>query len=369
MLKRTPFYDFHVKAGAKMVEFAGWEMPILYKSIVEEHNHTRNSGSLFDVSHMGRLHFKGKDALKLLDLVCTRSLDKCEIGQSKYSLVCKESGGVLDDVIVGRDQKHWIMVCNASNREKLIQHFQRVRRTRDMDLDIVDQTEATAMVALQGPKIIEKIGEWLPTDVKSLKRFRFESNSFLLVNYTVFRSGYTGEDGIEMIFSARVAGLVMSKLAGRFDRDEATIKPAGLGARDTLRLEAAMPLYGHEIHEQIDPLSAGLDWAVNLEKEFIGADSLRNLTSTHRLVGLELEGKRIARQGARIIEELDAQVSDDATHVGDITSGTFSPTLNKSIAMGFVRVDLATPGKQLAIDLRGEANLCKVVPLPFYKRS
>lgn len=369
MLKRTPFYDFHVKAGARMVEFAGWEMPVMYRSIVDEHNHTRNSGSLFDVSHMGRLHFKGRDALKLLDLVCTRSYEKCEIGQSKYSLVCNEKGGVLDDVIVGRDQKHWIMVCNASNREKLIQHFQRVRRARDMDLDIVDQTEATAMVAIQGPKVIEKIGDWLPTDVKSLKRFRFESNSFLLVNYTVFRSGYTGEDGIEMIFSARVAGLVMSKLAGRFDRDEATIKPAGLGARDTLRLEAAMPLYGHEIHEGIDPISAGLNWAVNLEKDFIGADALRGIKPERKLVGLELEGKRIARQGTRIVKELDAQVADDATEVGEVTSGTMSPTLNKSIAMAYVRSDLAQVGKQLAIDMRGEANLCKIVPLPFYKRS
>ncbi|HQY88126.1 MAG TPA: glycine cleavage system aminomethyltransferase GcvT [Tepidisphaeraceae bacterium] len=369
MLKRTPFYDFHVKAGARMVEFAGWEMPVMYRSIVDEHNHTRNSGSLFDVSHMGRLHFKGKDALKFLDLVCTRSFDKCEIGQSKYSLVCNEKGGVLDDVIVGRDHKHWIMVCNASNREKLIQHFQTIRRTRDMDLDIVDQTEATAMVALQGPKIIEKIGDWLPTDVKSLKRFRFESNSFLLVNYTVFRSGYTGEDGIEMIFSARVAGLVMSKLAGRFDRDEASIKPAGLGARDTLRLEAGMPLYGHEIHEGIDPISAGLSWAVSFEKEFIGSDVLRNLNSTHRLVGLELDGKRIARQGAKVILELDPTVPENPTEVGDVTSGTFSPTLSKSIAMAFVRNDLAKPGQQLAVDLRGEANLCKVVPLPFYKRS
>jgi aminomethyltransferase len=365
MLKRTPFYDFHVKAGAKLVDFAGWEMPILYRSIVDEHAHTRNSGGLFDVSHMGRVHFKGKDALKFLDLVCTRDYGKCEQGQARYSLVCNEAGGVMDDVIVGRDVKNWIMVCNASNRDKLMAHFRKVRSTRDLDVDINDQTEATAMVALQGPKVIEKLTGTLGDEVAQLKRYRFYSSSLFMIGYTIFRTGYTGEDGVEMIFSARAASMVISKLAGRFDREEATIKPAGLGARDTLRLEAGMPLYGHELSEEIDPISAQLGWAVDLNKEFIGAGALRDIQSKgpeKKLVGLTLDGKRIARQGA--------EVKDSAGKtIGIVTSGTFGPTLQKSIAMAYVDSASATEGTPLGIDLRGDINPATVTKLPFYKRS
>jgi aminomethyltransferase len=345
-----------------MVDFAGWDMPLAYRSIQEEHLHTRTSGSIFDVSHMGRVHFKGIDALKLLDATCTRDLRRCEIGQSRYSLVCNESGGVLDDVIVGRDEKHWIMVCNASNRDKLLGHFQAVRKSRDLDLDITDQTEATAMIALQGPKVIEKLADWLPTDVRSLKRFRFASDSFLLMNYTVFRSGYTGEDGVELVFSARVADLVLSKLAGRFEREGATIKPAGLGARDTLRLEAGLPLYGHELTEAIDPISAGLGWAVDLGRDFIGSRSLTEIAPTRKLVGLRLEGKRIARQQMPV-------VSGDRV-VGEITSGTLSPTLGISIAMAYVEASEATEGStRLRVDLKGTIVETTVVKLPFYRRA
>ena len=365
MPKRTPFYDFHIKAGAKMVDFAGWEMPIVYKSIVDEHNYTRTSGGLFDVSHMGRVHFKGKDALKFLDLICTRDYSKCEIGQARYSLVCNEAGGVLDDVIVGRDTKNWIMVCNASNREKLLAHFKKIRSERDLDLDINDQTEATAMVALQGPKVIEKLAGALGDELTQLKRYHFYTSSMFMIGYTVFRTGYTGEDGVEMIFSARAAGMVISKLAGRFDRDEATIKPAGLGARDTLRLEAGMPLYGHELGEDVDPISAGLGWAVSLDKEFIGVASLRKIKeqgSPKKLVGLVLDGKRIARQGAVVQNEAGQPV-------GLVTSGTFGPTVQKSIAMAFVDAHSSAEGTRLGIDLRGEINAATVTKLPFYKRA
>lgn len=364
-LKRTPFYDFHTKAGAKLVDFAGWEMPILYRGITEEHNQTRNSGGLFDVSHMGRVHFKGKDVLKFLETICTRDLAKCEVGQAKYSLICNEAGGVLDDVIVGRDTKNWIMVVNASNREKLMQHFRKVRSDRDYDVDINDQTEATAMVALQGPKVIEKLAGALGDEVTQLKRYHFYTGSMFLIGYTVFRTGYTGEDGVEMIFSARAASMVISKLAGRFDREEATIKPAGLGARDTLRLEAGMPLYGHELSEQIDPISAGLGWAVGADKEFIGASALRKIQAdgpARTLVGLELDGKRIARQG---FEVKDA----GGVAIGTVTSGTLSPTLGKSIAMAYVDSANAAVGTQLAVDVRGELNPATVVKMPFYKRA
>ena len=365
MLKRTPIYDFHVKAGARMVDFAGYEMPIIYRSIIDEHEHTRKSGSIFDVSHMGRLQFSGKDALTFLQKAVTRNLADAKVGQSKYSLVCNESGGVLDDVIVSRDQKHWLMVCNASNREKLVKCFNELRRKLDLDFDMVDNTDATVMVAIQGPKVLARIGSLLGEEVQELKRYHFHTGSVMgLVKFTAFRSGYTGEDGIELVLSSKVAPMALKMLAGGLDKPDATIKPAGLGARDTLRLEAGMPLYGHELNETIDPLSAGLGWAVDLTKEFIGVQTLRAIKErgpTRKLVGLELEGKRIARQGSAVKQ--NGQV------VGEVTSGTFGPTVQKSIAMAYVDASLAAEGTELAADLKGTDNPCKVVRLPFYKRS
>src|SRR5688572_14732036 len=298
MPKHTPFYDFHVQAGAKLVDFAGWEMPILYRSITDEHEQTRKSGSIFDVSHMGRLHFSGVDAPRFLDRALTRNVADQKVGQSRYSLVTSERGGVMDDVIVSRDLKNWIVVCNASNREKLVKHFTEMRRAWGYDFDMSDQTESTAMVAIQGPKVIERVGGVLPVDVKSMKRYHFESGSYMgMLKFTIFRSGYTGEDGVEVVIPAKVAGMAMKLIAGKTDKEGATIKPAGLGARDTLRLEAGMPLYGHELSESIDPISAGLAWAVDFNKDFIGAEALRTIVGEgvkRRLVGLELEGNRIA---------------------------------------------------------------------------
>ena len=363
MLKRTPFHEFHVNAGARMVDFAGWEMPILYRGIVEEHEHTRKSGSLFDVSHMGRLSFSGPQALALLDRVLTRKISDQRVGQSRYSLVCNESGGILDDVIVSRDQKNWLLVCNASNRERVVRHFNDVRRAGDFDVDVVDQTTATAMVALQGPKVIEKLSAVLPVDLASLKRYHFASDSLMLIKFTVFRSGYTGEDGVELILPAKAASMAMKLLGGKMDRPEASIKPAGLGARDTLRLEAGMPLYGHELTENTDPISAGLAWAVDLSKDFIGAPALRQVAEAgpkRKLVGLELDGNRIARQGAPVVK--------DGKPIGEVTSGTLSPTLGKSIAMAYIDAAHATEGTALEVDLKGTLNAAKVVKLPFYKR-
>jgi aminomethyltransferase len=365
MLKRTPFYDFHVSAGAKMVDFAGWEMPILYRGIVDEHEQTRKSGSLFDVSHMGRLLFSGKDAVAFLNKVLTRNVSEQRVGQSRYSLVCNESGGVLDDVIISKDTKNWILVCNASNREKLNKHFTEQRKALGLDFDMVDNTESTGMVAIQGPKVIERMAGILPDELnlRDMKRYSMQSSSFMLIKFTVFRSGYTGEDGIELIIPAKMASMAI-KLVGRADHEGATIRPAGLGARDTLRLEAGMPLYGHELSETIDPLTAGLNWAVDLNKDFIGVERLREIAAAglkRKLVGLELEGKRIARQGTPI-------KSGDAV-VGEVTSGTLSPTLGKSIAMAFVDANFVSEGTQLSADLKGTLNVAKVVKLPFYKKK
>jgi aminomethyltransferase len=364
MLKRTPFHDFHVSAHARLVDFVGWEMPLVYRGIVEEHVHTRTAASIFDVSHMGRLHFKGPDAQAFLSKVVTRSLADQKVGQSRYSLVCNESGGVMDDVIVSRDVKHWLVVCNASNREKLVGHFNEVRRRTGMDFDMADQTESTAMVAVQGPRVIDRLSEVLPVDVKAMKRYTFVTENVMLINLSIFRSGYTGEDGVEIILPAKMAPMAMQLLAGRTDKPDATLRPAGLGARDTLRLEAGMPLYGHELSESIDPISAGLGWAVDLTKDFIGVEPLRVIREkgpARKLVGLELEGRRIARQGTPL-------QSTDGRIVGEVTSGTFGPTVQKSIAMAFIDTHYSAEGTLLSADLKGVLNPAKVVKLPFYKR-
>ena len=364
MLKRTPFYDFHTSAGAKLVDFCGWEMPLLYRGIVEEHLQTRNSGSIFDVSHMGRLHFSGKDASPFLNRVLTRNIIDQKVGQSRYSLVCNEAGGVLDDVIVSRDAKHWLVVCNASNREKLVKYFGETRRALGLDFDMADQTESTAMIALQGPRVIERVAGILPVDIRSLKRYQFETSSFMLVKFSLFRSGYTGEDGVELILPAKMASMAMKALGGGVDKPGATIQPAGLGARDTLRLEAAMPLYGHELSESLDPLSAGLGWAIDLSKEFVGVGPLREIAhrgAAQKLVGIELEGRRIARQETPIVA--------DGKVIGQVTSGTLSPTLGKSIAMAYLDAKFSSEGTAVAADLKGTLNPAKVVKLPFYKRA
>ena len=370
-LKRTPFYDFHVKAGGRMVDFAGWAMPVVYRSIVDEHVHTRASASLFDVSHMGRLCFKGAGAGPFLDHVTTRSLGDLAAGRSRYALVCNDAGGTMDDVIVGRgggfsgkvNEADWSMVCNASNRVKLLAHFDGVRRSLGADVVIEDQTEATAMVALQGPRVMAKLAGVLPIDPSSLKRFGFARGEAFFIPFTVYRSGYTGEDGVELILPAKAAAMAVKFLAGNLDRPDATIKPAGLGARDTLRTEAALPLYGHELSEAIDPISAGLGWAVSPDKEFIGAAALRKVKAdgpARRLVGLELDGKRIARQGAAVLRGGRA--------VGEVTSGTFGPTVQKSIAMAFVDSGVAGDDAELTIDFKGSPVAATIVPLPFYKR-
>ncbi len=344
-----------------MVDFAGWEMPLLYTGIVEEHLHTRRAGTVFDVSHMGRIVFTGPEAEPLLQRVCTRQLGTAEVGQSCYSHVCNEDGGILDDVIVSRYEDRWLMVCNASNRERILAWLRQHAPQKGVQID--DVTEATLMVAIQGPIAFETLSRKLPFTITGLKRYRFLSGSYFGTRYTVFRSGYTGEDGVELILPASVAPLLTSLLGGK-SNGESGLQPAGLGARDTLRIEAGMPLYGHELHETTDSLSAGLAWCVDLSKDFIGSARLREIAANgpaRRLVGLELEGRRIARQGTQVVEN---------THpVGEVTSGTFSPTLQRSIAMAYVRADLAEPGSSVAVDLGGRQVKAAVVALPFYRRK
>ncbi len=360
-IKHTPFYDFHVKCGAKMVDFAGWEMPLLYKGIIAEHEHTRTKASIFDVSHMGRLKFTGKDAEAFLERICTRNLAKGAVGQSMYSLVCNEAGGVLDDVIVSRFPDHLFMVCNASNREKLLGWFEKQKNGRNVNIE--DQTFSTAMVAIQGPKAAEVLDSVLPDPLSDIKRYHFQTQRYMMmISFTVFRSGYTGEDGAEIVCGNSAAAMAVNFLL-KGDGEHQLLQPAGLGARDTLRMEAGMPLYGHELGENGDPLSAGLGWAVDLNKDFIGAAALRKIQQDglkQKLVGLFIDGPRAARQ--------DMTVLKDGKPVGKVTSGATSPTLKRCIAMAYVDADCAAAGTVLSVDIRGNTVAATVTPLPFYKR-
>ena len=366
-LSRTPLHRFHVDHGAKLVEFAGWEMPMLYHSIIEEHRQVRDSGGLFDVSHMGRLRFSGPDARRFLDLVCTRRIHGMADGQCRYSLVCNDHGGCRDDVLVYRlGADEYLMVCNAANRTKLLEHFD--ARRGELEFDRRDETAGTAMLAFQGPRVIDLLGGVAP-EVADLKRFRFVRLDLMGADVLVSRTGYTGEDGVEVILPAALAMQAVSLVADDPGSAEAPIRPAGLGARDTLRMEAAMPLYGHEITEQIDPLSAGLKFAVALDKGaegdeagvFIGQDALKKIAETgpsRSLVGLVLEGRRTARQGM--------PVRAGGAEVGVVTSACLSPTLGKPIAMAYV--EGAKQGSAEVV-LGSSVVVAEIVALPFYKRQ
>ncbi len=368
---RTPFYQFHVDHDAKMVDFAGWEMPILYASIQDEHRQVRESGGLFDVSHMGRVFFTGRHARRFLESVLTRRITDMKVSTCRYSLVCNEAGGTLDDVLVYRFDDRWMLVVNAANREKLLAHFEQQRGDDDA-VKIVDMTEQTAMVAAQGPKVMDMIGQY-SREVPSLKKYHFAVKNLLVLKMTISRTGYTGEDGVEVIMPAKSAGMAIKLLLKDADREDAPVKPAGLGARDTLRLEAGMPLYGHELTEAIDPLSAGLKFAVNLDKDetgdegpeipsFVGQAALKQIAESgpeKTRVGLKLDGKRTPRQ--------NMAVRRGERIVGEVTSGCLSPTLGYPIAMAYVPPDHAELGTTLKVDFGRKQVDAEVVKLPFYK--
>jgi aminomethyltransferase len=361
-LLRTALHGEHVARGGRMVPFAGWEMPVMYTGIAEEHVHTRTACSVFDVSHMGRLRLTGADAGTLLDRVCTRNLKGAEPGRCYYSHICREDGGILDDVIVSRYEDRWGVVCNASNREKIVSWL--AGHAEGRDVHMLDETRTTVMLALQGPKTIELAGQIAGEDFVSLKRYRFRVASLFGSAITVARTGYTGEDGFEVIFPSSLVGVFVPYILGTVDEPHAVIRPAGLGARDTLRLEAGMPLYGHELTEDVDSLSAGQAWCVDLSKEFIGAPAMREVEAKgipRRLVGLELEGRRIARQHAKVLA--------DGREIGEVTSGTLSPTLGKSIAMAYVPAGCSEPGRAVEVDLGRQRATAHVTPLPFYRRA
>lgn len=369
-ISRTPLFAWHAAHGGRLVDFAGWEMPVQYTSIVEEHKATRSAATLFDVSHMGRLRFDGPDAAKFLDSLLTRKVVGLAPGKVRYSLMCNDAGGILDDVLVYHllDENslpfHWLVV-NASNRPKIVAWLEDHLATAG-DARYQDHTVATAMIAVQGPAAIDITREALGVDVAKLGYYEAFVTRVLGAHSIVSRTGYTGEDGCEIVVPAGIAETVWSKL---YEVGQPRgLLAAGLGARDTLRLEAAMPLYGHELSESVDPITAGLGFAVNLKgRDFIGRAALDIISQKSALpvrVGLELASRRVPREHCPIVRPGDTQ-----TVIGEVTSGTFSPTLDKPIAMGYVPADCAALGTSLLIDIRGKHEPAAVVKLPFYKRS
>lgn len=375
-MQRTPLFDFHNEYAGHMVDFVGWEMPLYYagQGITAEHNQCRNSGVIFDVSHMGRLKITGRHSRKFLERVCTRRITDMQAGQCRYSLVCNPQGGVHDDVIVYRfDEDDFTMVVNASNREKILAHFGKVQADEKLTLKIDDQTAGTAMVALQGPKVMEMVGK-KSSEIAALKRYRFAVKNLLIMKIVVSRTGYTGEDGVEVILPAGMVKMALGMLLQDIDMksEGALIRPAGLGARDSLRTEAGMPLYGHELGEEINALSCGVDFAIALDKHthdrgerFIGQDALEKTKAEggpkRMLTGFKIEGKRAARQGNTVLK--------GGKEIGVVTSGCPSPTLGYSIAMAFVDKDAVAMGNGVQIDTGRGTLEAQVVPMPFYKAA
>lgn len=364
----TPLSKWHAEAGARLAEFAGYQMPIQYSSIVAEHQATRTAAGLFDISHMARFRFEGGKAHLLLDHLLTRRVSDMELGMVRYSLMCNAEGGILDDVLVSHletpsGRRYYLLVVNASNRQK-ISDWIAPHLADYPDVACNDVTPATAMIAVQGPAALPIVKRLFDFDLDSLGYYRATVREQMKKPCIISRTGYTGEDGFELIVrdddAVRVWENVM--LAGR----EHGILPVGLGARDTLRLEAGMPLYGSELGESIDPITAGLGFAVNLkDREFIGREALakaKAATDLPQRVGLKLAGRRAARGGAELFDS-------DNRSVGSVTSGTFSPTLNCPIAMAYLPQSLANVGTSLEVDIRGSRVTAEIVKLPFYRRN
>jgi aminomethyltransferase len=375
-LARTPLHDWHVAHGGRMVDFAGWSMPVQYTSIAEEHHATRNAVGVFDISHMGRLLIAGDANARFLDTVATRRISDIGSDQVRYSLLCNDEGGILDDVLIygtSISARPMMMVVNASNRAKVVGELNTqigrwagTATSPDRWVVGLDNTQDSAMIAVQGPKAVDILtpivesGRRTPPSLRQMKYYHYSHEYF---DGIISRTGYTGEDGFEFVCHASHAHQIWEQIVRAAEAVGGRV--AGLGARDTLRLEAAMPLYGHELSEAINPIQAGLKFAVNLEgREFIGRDALRRFASdaTQSVrVGLHMDGRRVPRQGCPVLQGGEI--------VGEVTSGTFSPTLERPIAMAYIRPTAAAVGTQLAIDIRGTEYPAAIVPLPFYKRE
>lgn len=358
--KRTPLYQAHAALGARFVEFGGWEMPVQYAGIIAEHTAVRTRAGLFDVSHMGEVEVAGPAALETCQRLTVNDVARLQDGQCQYSLLCLPSGGVVDDVMVHRLAADRYLFCvNASNADKDFEWMLEHRGAAS----VVNRSGDYAQLALQGPRATPILRPLTDVPLAQVKPFAFGHGLVAGKSALVAHTGYTGEDGWEIYCSPAEARHIWDALleAGRAEG----LVPCGLGARDTLRLERALPLYGHELTAETTPLEAGLGWVVRLNKgEFLGAEALREQKRrglTRKLVGFELTEPGIARQGYALRH--DGQV------VGAVTSGTKSPTLGKAIGLGYVATTCAEIGQKIAVDVRGREVAAAVVALPFYRRG
>jgi aminomethyltransferase len=360
-LQRTPLYEIHRRLGARMVDFGGWEMPVQYSGILEEHAAVRNAVGLFDVSHMGEIEIRGPEAAQLGEYVTTNWIAKLEPGGIQYSGLLYEHGGFVDDILVHKVAADHLFLCvNASNQEKDFEHIRAANRWR-AEVDFA--SARWAQIAVQGPRALDTLAKLTTTDVAALRYYSFTDGEAAGVKARIARTGYTGEDGFELYIEPRDAARVWDELleAGR----EFGIKPCGLGARNTLRLEAKMALYGHEIDASITPLEAGLGWIVKMDKgDFSGRASLekqREAGVKRKLAGFEMRGRGIARDGY--------EVYVSGSPAGWVTSGGPSPALNKNIGLCYLPADLAAVGQPIQIMIRGQLVDAVTVPTPFYKRA
>jgi aminomethyltransferase len=345
-LRRTPLYERHVQLGARLVPFAGWEMPVQYEGVIPEHLAVRRDSGVFDVSHMGELEAEGPRAREFLQSLLSNDLDRIGPGEAQYTLLTNDEGGIVDDLIVyERDPERFLLIVNASNREA---DFTWLREREISGVAVRDVSDEYALLAVQGPRSLERFG--LP----DAPAFTFADGEIDGVTCTVNRTGYTGELGCELLVDAADGGELWDRVLAR------GAVPCGLGARDTLRLEVCYPLHGNDIGPDTDAISAGLGWVCALDKEFTGVEELRRIKEAgpeRRLVAFVMDDPGIPRQGMPIAEG------------GEVTSGSHSPMLEVGIGMGYVPAGLAQPGAELTIDIRGRPRRARVVKKPIYSRE
>ncbi|MEC7386224.1 MAG: glycine cleavage system aminomethyltransferase GcvT [Gemmatimonadota bacterium] len=361
-MKRTSLYERHVAGGGKIVPFAGFEMPVQYQTgIIAEHAAVRETAGLFDVSHMGEFIVRGPQALELVQHVTVNDASKIEVGQAQYSAMCLESGGIIDDLLIYRFADRFMLVVNAANRAKDLEWIRQHADTFDVELE--DASEVTALIALQGPAAREILQPLTKPDVNSIEYYRFSEGEVANVPAVISGTGYTGEDGFELYTAAEDASKVWDALLSAGSSDG--LIPAGLGARDSLRLEMGYSLYGNDLDENHTTLESGLGWITKLDKDnFVGRDALiaqKENGVARRLVGMKLEGRAFPRPGYPIVSNGEA--------VGQITSGTMSPSLGVGIALGYVPSEMAKIDTVLQIDVRGRLADGRVQRPPFYTDS
>ncbi len=368
-LKITPLYDVHKALKAKFTEFAGWEMPALYKprGLMEEHRAVRNTCGIFDVSHMGEILISGARALEAVELVTTNNASAVKDWQCQYTLICNEDGGVIDDVVLYRVNAERFMLCvNGANTDKVFKWLD--EKIGDI-VKVRDASSEYTQLALQGPLAQAILQPHTEADLSEIKYYHFKSTYVCNENVLLSRTGYTGEDGFEIYLEPALTIKVWKVFFDAVRKSKFELLPCGLGARDTLRLEMGFPLYGLELDEDTTPLEAGLGRFVDLdrdgESDFIGKAALlkqRDKGIKKTLVGFEMTDKGIARGGAKILSSSGAQV-------GSVTSGTFSPSLERAIGMAYVTSELSEPGTELKIDIRGSERIARIVKRPFYTRK